>query len=174
MGSRAIIGYLAVASWVVVAAGAAFGAPSGALAGEVRTDTPSGRPVPRFVSLKSSETNCRIGPSFDHPVRYVFKKAGAPVIIVAESVDHWRKIRDFSGDECWVHQTTLKAVSQVIALAEVDLHARPRANAPVRGRLGVRAFAKIEKRRDGWLLLSAADAKGWAPAGALWGASAPQ
>lgn len=135
-----------------------------------RLDTPSGYPVPRFVSLKDAETNCRIGPSLQHPVRYVFKRAGAPVLVVAESVDHWRKLRDSEGDECWAHKTTLKAQTHVLATADTALFARPSPDAGVAGRLGPGVLARILRRRDdGWILVKAGAARGWVPAAAVWG-----
>lgn len=142
---------------------------SPAQAAGVRLDTPSGYPVPRFVSLKDEETNCRIGPSFAHPVRYVFKRAGAPVLVVAESVDHWRKLRDSSGDECWAHQTTLRGQTHVLALHETDLLRRPKPDSGVAARIGAGVLARISKRNNGWILVTAGDARGWAAEGAVWG-----
>ncbi len=137
--------------------------------GGIRLDTPSGYPVPRFVSLKDEETNCRIGPSFDHPVRFVFKRAGAPVLIIAESVDHWRKLRDADGDECWVHRTTLKAQTHVLTRGATSLKRRPDAGSDVSARLGDGVLARLIKRKDGWVSVSAGKAQGWVEAGAVWG-----
>ncbi|MFZ5616143.1 MAG: SH3 domain-containing protein [Pseudomonadota bacterium] len=142
--------------------------PAQAAAG-VRLDTPSGYPVPRFVSLKDDETNCRIGPSFDHPVRYIFKRAGAPVLVVAESVDHWRKIRDPDGDECWVHRTTLMAQTHVLVIADLQLSRHPSADAPSSARLGAGVLARLVRRKDGWLFVSAGNAKGWVASAWVWG-----
>lgn len=139
---------------------------------DVRSNTPSGYPVPRFLSLKEEETNCRIGPSFEHPVRFVFKRAGAPVLVVAESVDHWRKIRDPVGDECWVHRTTLKAPTHVLVLEEIALSNRPAADGRVSGRIGAGVLARVIARRDGWVRISAGEAQGWVEAGAVWGGDA--
>ncbi|MBB5517537.1 SH3 domain-containing protein [Amphiplicatus metriothermophilus] len=135
-----------------------------------RTNTPSGEPVPRFVSLKSDETYCRAGPSFDHPVTARYVRAGAPVLVVAETVDHWRKIRDVEGAECWIHKTMLGQVSHVIAQTETTLRARPDAQAPARARLAPGVMAKIERRQDGWLRIAAGGVRGWAERGGLWGA----
>lgn len=148
------------------------GAPAQAASAEavkLRLDTPSGYPVPRFLSLKDDKTNCRIGPSLDHPVRIVFKRAGAPVLVIAESVDHWRKVRDADGDECWVHQATLKAQTHVLIVADLALREKRAAGAAVTGRLGEGVLAKLAKRKQGWLRLSAGDARGWAPQAAVWG-----
>jgi SH3-like domain-containing protein len=138
-------------------------------AGQARLDTPSGYPVPRFVSLKDEETNCRIGPSFDHPVKFIFKRAGAPVMVIAESVDHWRKIKDPDGDACWVHQTTLKAQSHVLVIAETPLHRRPDDRAKTNAMLGPGVLARLVKRKDGWLLVAADDIRGWTGEANVWG-----
>ncbi|HOP19357.1 MAG TPA: SH3 domain-containing protein [Parvularculaceae bacterium] len=135
-----------------------------------RTDTPSGFPVPRFVSLKNAETYCRQGPSFDHPVAYTFLKAGLPVQVVAETTDHWRKIRDHEGSECWAHQTTLRAVSHVIVEADTAILVRPEIEAPVRARLRAGVIARIERASGDWRLISVGELKGWAPVSRLWGA----
>lgn len=138
----------------------------------VRLDTPSGHPVPRFVSLKSAETNCRIGPSFGHPVRFVFKRAGAPVLVIAESVDHWRKIRDAVGDECWVHQTTLRAQTHVLLTGNASMLSRPARESERRGVIGAGALAKLLRQREEWLLVSSGAAKGWIAAEKVWGVDA--
>jgi SH3-like domain-containing protein len=135
----------------------------------IRIDTPSGQPVPRFVSLKHDETNCRIGPSGGHPVRYVFRRKGAPVLVIAESVDHWRKLRDAAGDECWAHRVMLRAQTHVQATEETVLRQKPAADAAPRATLGPGVLARIDARKDGWLKVSAGGADGWVPASAVFG-----
>ena len=66
----------------------------------------TGRPVPRYVSLKTDRVNLREGPSKDHPTKWVFQRAGLPVEITAES-ETWRKIRDSEGAEGWVLHSLL-------------------------------------------------------------------
>lgn len=136
----------------------------------VRTDTPSGYPVPRFVSLKNDETFCRVGPSFDHPVAVTYLKAGTPLLVVAETTDHWRKVRDADGAECWAHQTTLRAPNHVIVLEETALFAQRDRDSPVRARLAPRVMARMERSDSGWAKLSAEGFSGWAETGGLWGA----
>ena len=42
-----------------------------------RTVGASGLPLPRFASLAASQVNVRTGPSTDHPIRWVYERAGA-------------------------------------------------------------------------------------------------
>jgi len=142
-----------------------------AAAPAIRLDTPSGLPVPRFVSLKSSKTFCRAGPSFAHPVRITFMRKGLPVMVVAETNDHWRKIRDREGDECWTHQSKLSGVETALVVKDgLALRGRPTITAPTKARLGRGLIARVEAERNGWLKISASGVKGWAPQSGFWGA----
>ena len=142
--------------------------------GKVRLDTPSGYPVPRFVSLKASRTNCRQGPSFDHPVRITFMRQGLPVIVVAETQDHWRKVRDFEGDECWVHKSKLSGVETALVQTEgLVLRVRPTYAAPQKARLGKGLIAKVEKHKSGWVKVSVDGVRGWVQPSGLWGKLSP-
>ncbi|MCP5118245.1 MAG: hypothetical protein GY953_46110, partial [bacterium] len=64
---------------------------------------PSGLPVPRFVSLKSSRVNVRVGPGESYGIAWVFVKPGLPIEVVQE-YDNWRRIRDADGAMGWVFQ----------------------------------------------------------------------
>ena len=160
----------------VLLAQAALSAPFSAQAAmpdNVRLDTPSGLPVPRMVSLTAEKTFCRAGPSFSHPVRLTFMRQGLPVVVVAETRDHWRKIRDLEGDECWTHKSKLSGDETALLLEDgLALRARPDANAPAKARLGRGVIARVEASRGAWLRVSADGMKGWARASAFWGAQA--
>jgi SH3-like domain-containing protein len=75
-------------------------------AGAIAAETPSGLPLPRFVTTRSTPINVRVGPGMKYDVVWVYKVAGTPVEIIQE-FDTWRKIRDVDGSEGWVHQNML-------------------------------------------------------------------
>ncbi len=140
---------------------------------EIRFDTPSGLPVPRFVSLKAEKTFCRAGPTFAHPVRITYRRRGLPAMVIAETRDHWRKIRDPEGDECWIHRTKLSGAKTAIVIEEgLILRARPSDGATQKARLGRGLIARVEKSRDGWVKISAPNVRGWAPQDGFWGVPA--
>ncbi len=137
---------------------------------ETRLDTPSGQPVPRFVSLKAKQTFCRSGPTFGHRVRITFMRRGLPVMVVAETTDHWRKVRDVDDDECWIHKTKLSnAKTALVTVDGLTLFARPNAAAPKKARLGRGVIARVETVENGWLRVSVDGRKGWAPQSGFWG-----
>ena len=138
----------------------------------VRNDTPSGYPVPRFVSLKSSKTFCRGGPTFSHAVQMTYMRKGLPVIVVAETRDHWRKIRDRDNDECWIHKSKLSG--EKMALIDVEgaiLFDVPSTRAPVLARYGRGSVARIDQIRGSWRRVRIGERKGWMNAAVLWGAT---
>lgn len=70
-------------------------------------ENPSGLPLPRFATTRSTPINVRVGPGTKYDVTWIYKVAGTPVEIVQE-FDTWRKIRDVDGSEGWVHQQLLQ------------------------------------------------------------------
>jgi len=170
-----LLTYLTGAALMAQAGALAAVDDSGAAPAGVRLDTPSGLSVPRMVSLKAEKTFCRAGPSFAHPVRLTFMRDGLPVMIVAETRDHWRKIRDVEGDECWTHKSKLSGEETALVLEDgLALRARPDPDAPARARLGRGVIARVDGEKGAWLKVSADGVKGWARASAFWGARAAE
>ncbi|KPP82251.1 MAG: hypothetical protein HLUCCA04_05825 [Oceanicaulis sp. HLUCCA04] len=131
-------------------------------------DTPSGQPVPRFVTLKFDEVRGRIGPSTSHPVRWDYRRQGLPVEIVAET-DRWRRVRDPLGEETWMHQRTLTGRRAVHVTQQTGLHTRPDATSPETASAQPGALLWLERCRSGWCRLESQGVRGWALAAHLWG-----
>lgn len=126
-------------------------------------------PLPRFVSLKTSEGNVRRGPSLTHRIDWVFTRRGMPLEITAE-YGHWRRVRDRDGQGGWVHYALLSGVRSV--LVEEDMmrvHARPDANAPVMAAFEIGVVAQLGACVADWCEISAGSHEGWAPKSKLWG-----
>lgn len=126
-------------------------------------------PIPRFVSIKSSEANVRRGPSLTHRIDWVFKRKDMPVQITAEH-GHWRRIRDRDGQGGWVHYSLLSGVRSVIVEDDLlALRARPDPAAPEVARLEMGVIARLGDCSPDWCRLIADGYKGWSPKSALWG-----
>jgi SH3-like domain-containing protein len=149
---------------------AAVAAP--ALAQET-TGSISGLPIPRFVSLKPSDTPMREGPSKDHRIKWVFKKEGVPVEIIAE-FDNWRRVRDSEGDDGWVYHARLSGrrtaqVNPKLKDQNVPIHARDSDSAQVVARLAPGVIGSIEQCNGRWCKLQGEGFEGWAQQDKLWG-----
>ena len=133
-------------------------------------ETPSGLPVPRYVSLKFNEVNARAGPGDDYRPLWTYRAKGLPMQVIAETRD-WRRVCDPQGRLGWVKGTGVSGERTAINLAPRPLPLRrgPRAGAQVAAYLAPRALAELKGCTAGWCKLSVAGASGWAPASALWG-----
>lgn len=131
-------------------------------------DTFSGLPVPRFVSLRFNEAAGRAGPSEDHPIAWMYRRAGLPVQVIAETPD-WRRVRDPDGEEVWMHRRLLSGRRAVRALSGADMLARPEDEAALVARIEPGAVLWLERCRAGWCRLEADGQRGWAEASAFWG-----
>jgi SH3-like domain-containing protein len=138
--------------------------------------TPSGLPVPRYVSLKFDRVNARAGPGDDHRLLWVYKVKGLPVQVVAETSE-WRRVCDPEGSLVWVHKRTTDGRRTAMNTKEerVTLLKRPRPDARAAAFLNPRALATLDKCEKGWCRVRADGVAGWAKEGDLWGtAEAPQ
>ena len=136
-------------------------------------ETPSSFPVPRFVSLKHGKANCRIGPSLDHPVRVTYRQVGMPLLVTAETTDHWRRVEDVDGDQCWMHRTLLAGREMAIVTAEtLDVQSKPNKDAKVRAVIGRGVLVRVHRCASDWCQVSVQRKKGWIPQSGVWGHTA--
>jgi SH3-like domain-containing protein len=160
---------LAIGLIALTLAGAAAG---GALAGDKEKDrpTPSGLPVPRYVSLKFAEVNARSAPADDARTLWVYRVRGLPVQVVAETSE-WRRICDPEGGLAWVHKRTTDGRRMVMRLKPqpLPLLAGAKDGARVKAYLAPRALAELDRCKAGWCKLKAGGASGWIPQGEVWG-----
>ena len=135
---------------------------------------PSGLKVPRFVSLKSDRVNVRGGPSTDHKVKWVFRRAGLPVEIVHE-FENWRQIRDSEGEEGWVYHSLLSGRRTALispwqtAGTLVNLLKDPKEDAPTAAKAQIGVQVDIKECEKGWCEVAVQRYSGWLKANLLWG-----
>src|SRR4029078_9741213 len=92
--------------WIRAAIAALFLLAPVAMAGAGNYASPSGLPVPRFVSVKADRVNVRGGPDKDHDVSWVYTRSGWPVEIISD-FETWRRTRNSDGAEGWVDHSML-------------------------------------------------------------------
>lgn len=127
-------------------------------------------PVPRFVSIKSSEVNVRAGPNTRYPLKFVIIKKNEPVEVIAE-FEQWRKIRDRFGDDGWVHESMLggKRHAVVKSAQNEPIYDDPNINSEKLVILESGVYVDILKCSEDWCRVKIADFKGWIDKRLLWG-----
>lgn len=120
---------------------------------------PSGLPLPRFATTRSQPINVRVGPGTRYEVAWVYVKAGIPIEIIQE-FDTWRKVRDFEGEEGWIHQNLLSGrragrVSMASPSRQIALRVKRSDQANVRAWLGPDYPVEIEQCDGEWCAVRA-------------------
>lgn len=131
----------------------------------------TGLPVPRFVSLRSDKVHLRTGPGTQYPIEWIYHRKTLPVEIIAE-YQVWRRIRDWDGDEGWVHQSMLTGTRTVMVTeAARTLRAEPSVNAVPVARLEVGVVGTLKEcgRDSGWCQVIVGDYGGWLRRVDIWG-----
>ena len=122
-----------------------------------------------FSTLKYNKVNLRQGPSKDYPVKIFYKKKYLPVLVF-DSSDNYRKIRDNENNTGWIHVSQLsrkKAAlvnnDQIIMFKNSTIFSKPIAILE-KGRLCV-----ILKCNDAWCKIKTDKYSGWVKKESLWG-----
>jgi len=122
----------------------------------------------KFLSLKKNKVNVRYGPSFDFPIKYIYKKINLPIRQI-DKKENFRRIIDFKKNSGWIHISQLKKANSVIAVEDKILFekstifSKPIANIQ-KGRLLV-----IKKCEKNWCKIETEGLKGWVDKINLWG-----
>ena len=122
-----------------------------------------------FLSLKNNEVNLRQGPSFEYPIKLIYKKKYLPVVIL-DQLETWRKISDFESNSGWIHISQLSKKKSAINIKKNSIlykkstiYSKPIAKLEI-GRLVLIKKCKIE-----WCKISSGNYVGWVFKNTLWG-----
>ena len=130
----------------------------------------SGLEIPRYASLKKNKVFARTGPALRYPIKWVYKRAGLPVEIVQE-FDTWRKIRDFDGEEGWVHQSLIsgRRTGLVVQEGQIPLYKKPEIDARKLALLEQNAVVKLKACAESWCQIEVQGFSGFLQRKAIWG-----
>ena len=150
---------------VLAVASAARSAPP-----STERQTPSGMPVPRYVSLKFERVNARAGPGDDQKLLWVYRARGLPLQVIAETLE-WRRVCDPEGSTAWVHKrvTDGRRMTMNTSVQPTALLKRPDPTSAAVAYLNAKALAGLDRCGAGWCRVRADHATGWVREGALWG-----
>ncbi|SEQ50656.1 SH3-like domain-containing protein [Faunimonas pinastri] len=131
-------------------------------------------PLPRFVTLKRSHTNVRVGPGTDYPIKWIFVKPAYPVEIF-QQFGNWMRVRDWTGEEGWIYHFMLSGTRNALVAPWLKKGVNMRTGAAVTARvdavLDPRVLVHIHECDGSWcdVQVSGDNLRGYVRQTNLWG-----
>ena len=121
-----------------------------------------------FLMLKNNEVNVRYGPSFEYPIKFIYKKNFLPVKII-DKKENFRKIIDHKNNSGWIHISQLKKSNSLIMLEDkIVFKKNSKFSKPLikleKGRLVI-----VKKCIENWCNIKTEKYKGWIKVNNVWG-----
>ena len=123
-----------------------------------------------FLSLKKNKVNVRYGPSFDSPIKYVYKKINLPIKQI-DKKENWRRIIDFKNNSGWIHWSQLKKVNSIITLENKILFKKPSVFSEPLAKIKKGRVLVLDKCDGIWCKVKSEKFKGWIKTNDIWGST---
>jgi len=122
-----------------------------------------------MVSITRPDVNLRSGPGTRHEVVWILGR-GYPLEVLARK-GQWLQVRDFEGDEGWVHRSLAGRQPHVVVKAKVvNLRSAPGTRSRVVGKAGYGEVLRTLARRGDWIRVrSEGGVVGWVARRLTWG-----
>ena len=131
-------------------------------------DTP-GSEKDYFLTLKYNRVKVRQGPSFEYPVKFIYKKKYLPIKVI-DSKDNFRKITDLKNNNGWIHVSQLTKKKSAINIHNLSIiFKKPNIYSQPMAKLEKGKIVIVKKCKEDWCKIITNDYKGWIFKNYLWG-----
>ena len=121
-----------------------------------------------FLSLKKGKVNVRYGPSFESPIKYVYKKLNLPIKQIDEK-ENFRRIIDYKNNSGWIHVSQLKKINSIIPMTDKILFKKPSYFSNPIAKIKKGRLLIVQKCNDKWCKVTSGKYKGWIKRDNIWG-----
>ena len=121
-----------------------------------------------FLSLKKNKVNVRYGPSFESPIKFIYKKINLPIKQI-DKKENWRRIIDLKNNSGWIHSSQLKPINSIIPLDDKILFKKPTIFSEPIAKIKRGRVLHIQKCGEDWCKVKTGKIKGWIKNNNLWG-----
>jgi SH3-like domain-containing protein len=121
-----------------------------------------------FLSLKKDRVNVRYGPSFESPIKFVYKKKNLPIKQI-DKKENFRRIIDYKNNSGWIHLSQLKKINSIIPLEDKILFKKPNNFSRPLARIKKGRILVVQKCDLNWCKIKSNKFKGWIKIGNIWG-----
>ena len=121
-----------------------------------------------FLSLKKNKVNVRYGPSFESPIKFIYKKINLPIKQI-DKKENFRRIIDHKKNSGWIHVSQLKKINSVIPLKDKILFKKPSNFSEPLAKIKKGRILVVQKCEDNWCKIKTEKFKGWIKNTNIWG-----
>jgi len=122
-----------------------------------------------FSTLRYNNVNLRQGPSKDYPIKIFYKKKYLPVL-VQDTSDNFRKIKDHENNTGWNHVSQLSKKKAALTLNDqVMIFKNPTVFSKPLAVLEKGRLCLISKCKNKWCKIKVEKYSGWVKKKNLWG-----
>ena len=122
-----------------------------------------------FLTLKYNRVKVRQGPSFEYPVKFIFKKKYLPIKVI-DRKDNFRKITDLKNNNGWIHVSQLTKKKSAINIRNLSIiFKKPNIYSQPMAKLEKGKIVIVKKCKEDWCKIITNDYKGWIFKNYLWG-----
>ena len=121
-----------------------------------------------YLTLRNDKVNLRLGPSFDYPIKIIYKKKFLPVLIKDQS-ENFRKVQDHENNSGWIHISQLSKKKSVITFKKLILYTRPTKYSKPLVNIEKGRLLLVSKCRNSWCKIKSGEYSGWVRKDGLWG-----
>ena len=121
-----------------------------------------------FLMLKNNKVNVRYGPSFDYPIKYIYKKKQLPVQLI-DKKENFRRIIDHKQNSGWIHWTQLTKSKSLITTSRKILFRKPTKYSKPLAKLDSGRLLLIKKCEKNWCNVKTEQFSGWVDKNNVWG-----
>jgi len=123
-----------------------------------------------FLMLKNNKVNVRYGPSFDYPIKYIYKKIQLPVQLI-DKKENFRRIIDHKKNTGWIHISQLKKSKSLITTSIKILFKNPTKYSKPLAKLDSGRLLLIQKCEKSWCNVKTEKFLGWIDKNDVWGST---
>ena len=120
--------------------------------------------------LKNNKVNVRYGPSFDYPVKYIYKKIHLPVKLI-DKKENFRRIIDYKKNSGWIHVSQLKKSKSLITTSKKILFKKPTKYSKPLAKIETGRLLLIKKCEKNWCNVNTDQFSGWIDKKNVWGSA---
>ena len=121
-----------------------------------------------FLMLKNNKVNVRYGPSFDYPIKFIYKKNKLPLQII-DKKENFRKILDHKKNSGWIHISQLRKSKSLIATSKKILFKKPTKFSKPLARISEGRLLIVKECENNWCSIKTDKYSGWIEKKDVWG-----